>query len=589
MSALGDPESRRVTRSQSRTAPSRETSVDPTSEPGAPAATGPQTRGSSSQPRNPPSRRSQRNAAREAAEVDEPELNPRSKKIGNKSNVAYGNKGKRANPEQMSAANAAENSSSQLQGSIGNPSHLPTGGEAGRLPKVTEEGESILPSVENESETAAGSQSQASAHSGTSSHKSASHTSREGPANPNRGLPGADNGEGPSHSDVQGQGATNGDTQTPQNSGGSVDASAVSPGVSPSAHGTAAHESSFLQSCRTYLLPGGPRRASSRAATPDEEMRQRVADHSNVLNLLFPLVVFMFLVVMIMILVFNVLDPIVVRARVRVQNEARLNRLEQLAHQFSASSATPAVPTAVLTAVPMKTRQINWFAPANGAVVDPYLSSPVDLYCRKVVEDTWYTWLRGITGKCEPASYPPGQALRPWSEPDERWCAPPGRGKLQLTVLTSRPVAPTDLILEHMPKDASLFIGDAPKELELWVDIPDDEVNARVRDAVNRMFPKILFPSSPQVDRELDEKQALPDTFIPVGRWIYNIYEDQHVQTFHIPIPLRDFGVKATRFAVRVNSNWGDYGATCMYRAILHGQDISGIVEDLEEDPREEA
>lgn len=238
---------------------------------------------------------------------------------------------------------------------------------------------------------------------------------------------------------------------------------------------------------------------------------------------------------------------------------------------------------------PKPSYKVNWFAAANGAIVDPYLSSPVDLICKGITEHTWYTWLLSVGGKCEAASYPPGQALRPWSEPDERWCAPPGRGKLQLAVLVSRPLAPTDLIIEHYPKDASLFIGDAPKEIELWVDVPDKEVNAKVQKAVGRMFPNYFFTSSPQYNRELDEKQALPATFIPVGRWTYNIWEDEHIQSFHIPIPLKELGVKSNRFAVRVNSNWGDYGATCIYRARLHAHDVSGIKEDLEEDTRKEA
>ena len=262
------------------------------------------------------------------------------------------------------------------------------------------------------------------------------------------------------------------------------------------------------------------------------------------------------------------------------KSQTRLDKLESFVRDLvSSTSASPP---------PKPIHQINWFAAANGAVVNPYLSSPVALVCWGIREHTWFTRLMAINGKCIPASRAPGQALRPWSEPDERWCAPPGRGKLQLTVLTARPIAPTDLILEHMPKDASLRIGDAPREIELWVDVPNPEVNARVRDGVGRMYPNYVFSSSPQRDRELDEDQALPDTFVPVGRWIYNIYKDDHIQSFRVPLPLREFGVNATRFAVRANSNWGDHHSTCIYRTRLHGHDLSGIVEHLEEEPDEE-
>ena len=255
----------------------------------------------------------------------------------------------------------------------------------------------------------------------------------------------------------------------------------------------------------------------------------------------------------------------------------RLDKLERLFQSLTHKSRFPEASSHL---------QVNWFSASNGAVVDPYLSSPVDRNCKGVKEHTWYTRIFSINAKCEDASYPHGQALLPWSEPDERWCAPPSRGKLQLTVDIAHPIAPTELVLEHLPKDASLRIGDAPKELELWVDIPDADVYNTVNAAIAHIKPDLLVDSSPQKDRELDEKQALPFTFVPVGRWIYNIYEKDHIQTFEIPFPLQKLGVKATRFAVRVNSNWGDYGPTCIYRARLHGHDQTGQVEKLDDDPR---
>ena len=671
MSTLGDPDARRVTRSQSRQASSRGNSIEPAS------------RAASIAPSPAPSsqaatRRSQRNAAREAADVDEPELNPRSKKVGNKSNSSYGTRGKRNNAQQMSANTATDNTATQLEGSIDYHAMLPTTGEAGRLPVVNEEGESVLATVENQAHGGPGGQLtsnvQGSVPPLSTGQKSpapvlpkagASGRSREGSSRSNRGQPATSNGEGPisggpagAHADGHEASGRSREGSTHSNRGGPI----VNNGEGPGSGGPAdAHANGrdipmrpglskalylldWVKQQHSILLPGRadaePELRSDQediwrdVGTSDrarleriaemEEMRHeaiqqmRWGDHirgaaRQVWSTLHAFYIAM-MIVSFTVLLFLVFDawigPLLgprfdiggfrslmvphnndsilvaethIRRRFNMlqsRSQARLDSLEHLIYQLTSPSQTSPLPKPV--------HQVNWFAAANGAVVDPYLSSPVDLICRGIREHTWYTKLLSITGKCEPASYPPGQALRPWSEPDERWCAPPGRGKLQLAVLISRPVAPTDLIIEHMPKDASLFIGDAPKELELWVDIPDDEVNARVREAVAHMFPDFLFPSSPQKDRELDEKQTLPTTFIPVGRWIYNIYEDHPVQKFHIPIPLKDFGVRATRFAVRVNSNWGDYGATCMYRAILHGQDVSGIVEDLEIDPRME-
>ncbi|KAL2044432.1 hypothetical protein N7G274_003137 [Stereocaulon virgatum] len=233
-------------------------------------------------------------------------------------------------------------------------------------------------------------------------------------------------------------------------------------------------------------------------------------------------------------------------------------------------------------------RQINWLTPGFGAMVNPHLSSPTASVC----DPTWspypWNWLFGRTCPEIEISPPQMMALHPWNDPVfDRWCAPRSGGKLQLTVDLDRPIAPTELIVEYAAKDASPtgYMGAAPKEVELWIQVEDDDVRAAVTTAIDGMWPGFLEDSSPQ-NKELSIEQTLGFGWIPIGRWIYNIYEEDNIQTFKILISLQDYGVGITKVAMRVNSNWGNVDFTCVNRFRLHGHDTSGLIEALEEDPR---
>ena len=269
----------------------------------------------------------------------------------------------------------------------------------------------------------------------------------------------------------------------------------------------------------------------------------------------------------------------------------RINKVEQqlqdLQVNFDPSNVAPK-------------HKINWFSPGLGAVVDAFLSSPVATKCVSPYTTIpglgWSTGLMpralskylhpGMCAALLPFSGNTVQALLPWQDVHERYCAPSERGKLQLTVYSPRAIAPTELVVEHLHKEATFAIGNAPKEVELWIHIADEETRAKVSDAIGSMFPEYWQTSSPQANKELHEDQALDGSFVPVGRWIYNIYERENTQSFRIPIHLEDYGVKTRVIAIRVNSNWGDVGPTCLYRLKLHGKDQSGIKEYLEEDPK---
>lgn len=255
-----------------------------------------------------------------------------------------------------------------------------------------------------------------------------------------------------------------------------------------------------------------------------------------------------------------------------------LSRIGNVEHHLKQSSQS---------FTPKPKQQVNWFLPGFGAVIDPHLSSPI---ATAECDTTYNFWPWSLSNSCvqKPLSQPHMSALTAWEDPGaDRWCAPRSGGKLQLAVEISRNVAPTEVVVEFGAKDATPEggMGAAPREIELWIQIEDDNMRATIGDVISRMHPHLLKESSPQ-DKTLSAAQALGNDWVLVGRWTYNIYEHDNIQSFRVPISLHEYGVHTAKVAFRVNSNWGNVMFTCINRLRLHGRDATGIIEELEEDFR---
>ena len=230
--------------------------------------------------------------------------------------------------------------------------------------------------------------------------------------------------------------------------------------------------------------------------------------------------------------------------------------------------------------------QINWFTPGFGAGIDLYLSSPTLSKCDPTWTPAGWPWSMFKSQACPEISLsePHFAALSAWIDPvDDSWCAPPSDGKLQLTVVLPRTITPTELVVEHAAKDEMPvgFMSSSPREVELWIHVPDDATRKALLQAINHVNPSLLEDSSPQ-GKTLGARQALPFDYVPVGRWQYDIYANKALQTFPLSLPLSHYGVGTDKVAVRVNSNWGSAKFTCLSRLRLYGDDVSGITEDLD-------
>ena len=242
----------------------------------------------------------------------------------------------------------------------------------------------------------------------------------------------------------------------------------------------------------------------------------------------------------------------------------RLESLESWTRSLSRSQ-----PTAALQP---KVHKVNYFSTGLGAVIDPWLTSPTKP--GKLVHSfeagfvaRFFGWNTFVLR--EP--YAPVEALGPWQDIGDCWCAPPAKGKAQLGVILPRHIVPTELVIEHIPRDATLDIGSAPKDVELWVQIHD----AQDRDAVeNAAFGTFQPDGESPLEARLNHDyfvKALDHTWVRIGKWRYDIFTGENVQTFPVAIHLEDFGVRVNKVAVRVKTNWGDRDYVCLYRLRLHG------------------
>ncbi|KAL8738978.1 MAG: hypothetical protein Q9190_007912 [Brigantiaea leucoxantha] len=247
----------------------------------------------------------------------------------------------------------------------------------------------------------------------------------------------------------------------------------------------------------------------------------------------------------------------------------RINVLEQQVRKASAPTPKQRKPI-----------QVNYFSPSIGAVINPRLTSPemvVEGDCSTSMPPNtrlvaWPAWWNIFSSKkhCKfgMAQSDPVMALAPWDDfYGPNWCAPVGRDsatKLQLQVMLPVPVSPTELIIEHNPREAELFRVAAPREVELWIEV----ANERERMTVGNEFMK-LFPDKNEWHPS-NHLKSLPGDYVSVGRWEYDYHSPDFVQHFKIPVDLT--GISAHNIAVRITSTWEDNSpATCLYRLRLHG------------------
>jgi hypothetical protein len=196
-------------------------------------------------------------------------------------------------------------------------------------------------------------------------------------------------------------------------------------------------------------------------------------------------------------------------------------------------------------------KPVNFFSTTLGARIDPFLTSPT-IDTTRGLKRFFYR-----SAFYNPKNPPPVQALMPWSEAGECWCAAPSTppGLAQLAVQAPHLIRANAITIEHIPEMSTLDIRSAPKEVEVWAEAEDGHDFSFLPDA------------GCDSQNILDPATFSSKTWVCLGRVKYDISAKSHTQMSS----LINKDVPASRFVVRVVANHGQKHS-CLYRVLMHGE-----------------
>ncbi|PYH89770.1 hypothetical protein BO71DRAFT_444344 [Aspergillus ellipticus CBS 707.79] len=256
--------------------------------------------------------------------------------------------------------------------------------------------------------------------------------------------------------------------------------------------------------------------------------------------------------------------------------------------------SVPSVPSIPQTPVVWKT---NFLSPGLGVIINPYITTPTF--------GPTLTYLQIIHRKIKSVfltqprlTQPPLAALTSWDDFGDCWCSAPREdtGMVQLGIHLGQAIVPEEVIVEHMPKTATLLPDVAPRDMELWArfrsvgpkpsssSLPSFLRNfistVRVKaymSPLSHPFPfhdsiintlSYAFPGDPE--SAYSDDALLGPSFYRVGKWAYDLNNPQHIQRFVLDAIIDDPQLRVDMVVFRVNANYGA-NHTCLYRLKLFG------------------
>jgi hypothetical protein len=219
-------------------------------------------------------------------------------------------------------------------------------------------------------------------------------------------------------------------------------------------------------------------------------------------------------------------------------------------------------------------KRINYASPSLGAAVDPYLTSPTQTRPMAMFQRL----LVAIGSRTKNHSPPPIEALNPWTEPGDCWCAAlkPHQqtdlatglpGTIQLGILLSHEIFPDEILIEHLPLKTTPYPGTLPRDVEIWGDFSH--------------LDQLAFAALLMGPHALTQVEWYPQLGL-LGSVRYdpaaNLQDGNFVQRFKLEYNQGYEGEFSVRkLVVRIKSTWGkgdvaETGAAmCLYRVRVHG------------------
>ncbi|KAL4889582.1 hypothetical protein BDV59DRAFT_115606 [Aspergillus ambiguus] len=243
-----------------------------------------------------------------------------------------------------------------------------------------------------------------------------------------------------------------------------------------------------------------------------------------------------------------------------------------------------AAPTTIVQRLPKvpDVPKVNFLSIGMGPIIDPYKTSPTVGRSPTMLEKAASLFFR--TPRRGPMR--PIAALVNWEEVGDCWCSTPRSGVSQLSVLLGRQIVPEEVVVEHIPRGATMRPEVAPANMELWAEFSVVDTSAA---SPGKLLPPIDPSQMPEgfslhetvmstlrvaykgePESAYSDDKLLGGSFYRIGRWKYDINAPNHIQSFELDAVIDVSAIRVGRVVFRVTSNWGA-NETCIYRLKLYG------------------
>ncbi|GFP57481.1 hypothetical protein TASIC1_0008032200 [Trichoderma asperellum] len=206
--------------------------------------------------------------------------------------------------------------------------------------------------------------------------------------------------------------------------------------------------------------------------------------------------------------------------------------------------------------------QVNYFGVGAGAIVDPKHTSTTFKPDAKYLND------KGLKGA---HPYAPIEALLPWHDDGDCWCAAREVNKrgnphgAKLSVIMGHSIIPQHLVIEHILPGATTNPGARPRQIEVYIKVEDRAVRERLLDFAAAHYPEDQFDWN-------YTPADLPSQFVKVSQFVYEgaeLHDGVHVH--RLSSELVSLNAETDQVIVRAVSNYGAPNHTCFYRIRLFG------------------